>query len=230
MAPLAGSSRQRCCRQISYHYRARRALGPNRPFKGQRSWGNADRRPISPSRARARAFTCYRRQRFAASRGLAPGNAAPASRPCPYLRLHPTVKPTALAAGSPRLRRSAVYDKARAGGRRRRGALGNGRDRGGSRLGRAPAPAAGAQHRPRGVATGSVNVALRPLRMATKLDRFRPSARIMLEPWLVEAALVRLGDRRLSPEEQAKVVQAVRTPHKVRWPDWWEIKPSRTPS
>jgi hypothetical protein len=76
-----------------------------------------------------------------------------------------------------------------------------------------------------GVAPGSVNTALQPLRMATKLDRFRPSARMLLEPWLVEQALARLGQRRLSREEQAKVVQAVRTPRKVRWPDWWEINP-----
>jgi hypothetical protein len=58
--------------------------------------------------------------------------------------------------------------------------------------------------------------------MATKLDRLRPSARIMLEPWLVTAALSRL-ERRLSPDEQVEVVRAVRTPHKVRWPDWWQI-------
>jgi hypothetical protein len=77
------------------------------------------------------------------------------------------------------------------------------------------------------VAPGSVNSALEPLRMATKLDRYRPSARVLLEPWLVEAALSRLGDRRLSREEQAKVVQAVRTPHKVRWPEWWEMKAER---
>src|SRR4051794_23005067 len=60
------------------------------------------------------------------------------------------------------------------------------------------------------VAPGSVNSALQPLRMASKLDRHRPSATIMLEPWLVEQALSRLGDRRLSREEQAKVVRAVR--------------------
>jgi hypothetical protein len=76
-----------------------------------------------------------------------------------------------------------------------------------------------------GMAPGSVSSALQPLRMATKLDRFRPSARIMLEPWLVEAALARLDERRLSREEQAKVVQAVRTPQKVRWPEWWKTKP-----
>jgi hypothetical protein len=77
------------------------------------------------------------------------------------------------------------------------------------------------------VAPGSVNSALEPLRMGTKLDRYRPSARMLLEPWLVEAALSRLGDRRLSREEQTEIVQAVRTPHKVRWPEWWEIEPER---
>jgi hypothetical protein len=64
------------------------------------------------------------------------------------------------------------------------------------------------------VAPGTVNSALEPLRMASKLDRYRPSARMVLEPWLV-----------LSVEEQAKVVQVVRTPHKVRWPDWWKVRP-----
>jgi hypothetical protein len=73
------------------------------------------------------------------------------------------------------------------------------------------------------VSPGSVNTALQPLRMAVKLDRYRPTARMMLEPWLVEAALSRLGDRRLSREEQDKVVRATRTPGKVQWPDWWEI-------
>ena len=74
------------------------------------------------------------------------------------------------------------------------------------------------------VAPGSVSSALTALRMAAKLDRYRPTARIALEPWLVEKALERLGDRRLSREEQAKVVKATRTPEKVRWPEWWEVK------
>jgi hypothetical protein len=73
------------------------------------------------------------------------------------------------------------------------------------------------------VAPGSVNTALTALRMARKLDRFRPTARIALEPWLVERALARLGDRRLSRVEQAKVVAATRTPKKVQWPEWWEV-------
>jgi hypothetical protein len=71
---------------------------------------------------------------------------------------------------------------------------------------------------------GSVNSALQPLRMASKLDRYRPTSRMAIEPWLVEEALSRLGDRRLSLEEQIKVVRATRTPGKVRWPDWWEIR------
>jgi hypothetical protein len=75
------------------------------------------------------------------------------------------------------------------------------------------------------VAPGSVNSALQLLRMGRKLDRYRVSARMLLEPWLIEHALARLGERRLSREEQAKVVQATRTPHKVQWPHWWEIKP-----
>ena len=69
------------------------------------------------------------------------------------------------------------------------------------------------------VTPGSVNTAVEPLGMVRKLERYRPSARMVLEPWIVQAALARLGDRRLSREEQAKVVRAVWTPHKVRWPD-----------
>jgi hypothetical protein len=76
-----------------------------------------------------------------------------------------------------------------------------------------------------GIRPGGVNTALMPLRMATKHDPDRPSARMLLEPWLVEEALGRFGERRLSREEQATVVQAVRRPHKVRWPDWWEVMP-----
>jgi hypothetical protein len=72
------------------------------------------------------------------------------------------------------------------------------------------------------VAPGSVNTALEPLRMARKLDPYRPSARMMLEPWIVDAALKRLGDRQLSREEQRIVLDATRTPHKVKWPVWWE--------
>ena len=71
---------------------------------------------------------------------------------------------------------------------------------------------------------GSVTSALEPLRMAKKLDPYRKTAQMALEPWLVEAALARL-DRILSPAEQRTIVKATRTPHKVRWPEWWSELP-----
>ena len=74
------------------------------------------------------------------------------------------------------------------------------------------------------VAPGSVTSALEPLRMARKLDPYRETARMALEPWLVEAALARLSQP-LSPTDQRVVVKATRTPHKVRWPKWWSENP-----
>jgi len=67
---------------------------------------------------------------------------------------------------------------------------------------------------------GSVTYALLPLRMAKKLDPYRETARMALEPWLVEAALASLG-RTLSSAEQRTIMKATRTPHKVTWPKWW---------
>ena len=60
--------------------------------------------------------------------------------------------------------------------------------------------------------------------MAKKLDSYRETARMALEPWLVEAALAHLKGT-LSPAEQRIVVKATRTPHKVRWPKWWSEHP-----
>ena len=71
---------------------------------------------------------------------------------------------------------------------------------------------------------GSVTSALEPLRMARKLDPYRETARIVLEPWLVEAALARLS-RPISPTDQRIIIKATRTPHKVRWPKWWSENP-----
>ena len=71
---------------------------------------------------------------------------------------------------------------------------------------------------------GSVTSALEPLRMARKLDPYRETARMALEPWLVEAALARLSQP-LGPTDQRVVVKATRTPHKVRWPKWWSENP-----
>ena len=74
------------------------------------------------------------------------------------------------------------------------------------------------------VRPGSVNSALEPLRMATKLDRYRETARIMLEPWIVQAALARLRAAALA-RGAGDCGSSVRTPHKVRWPNWWVITP-----
>ena len=74
------------------------------------------------------------------------------------------------------------------------------------------------------VAPGSVTSALQPLRMARKLDPYRETARMALEPWLVETALAHL-DRKLSPADQRTIAKATRTPHKVKWPEWWSEYP-----
>jgi Family of unknown function (DUF5681) len=72
---------------------------------------------------------------------------------------------------------------------------------------------------------GSVSAAVECLRIGTKLDRYRETARIMLEPWIVEAALARFGEKQLTPQEQEIVLKATRTPTKVRWPEWWVVRP-----
>jgi len=70
----------------------------------------------------------------------------------------------------------------------------------------------------------NLSLALEPLRMAKTLDPYRESARRVIEPWLVAAALDRL-DRTFSPAEQRVVVTATRTPHKLKWPEWWSEFP-----
>ena len=75
------------------------------------------------------------------------------------------------------------------------------------------------------LAPGSVTPAVQSLRMATKLDPYRETARMALEPWLVETALGRLGDRTLSLADQQTIVKATRTPLKVKWPKWWSEYP-----
>jgi hypothetical protein len=72
---------------------------------------------------------------------------------------------------------------------------------------------------------GSPNMGLLTMRMVTKLYPLEQHARILIEPWLVTAALQRLGERRLTIEEQKVVVAATRKPKKVSWPDWWEERP-----
>jgi hypothetical protein len=75
------------------------------------------------------------------------------------------------------------------------------------------------------VSPGSVGCALDALGMAHKVNKYSEGARYMLNPWIVEAALNRLGERRLSSDEQRTVLAATRTPQKVNWPNWWEASP-----
>ncbi len=75
----------------------------------------------------------------------------------------------------------------------------------------------------RDVSPGSVGCALDALRMAHKLNRHSEQARYQLLPWIVEAALERLGSRQLSAQEQWIVLEATRTPEKVNWPSWWSV-------
>jgi hypothetical protein len=49
--------------------------------------------------------------------------------------------------------------------------------------------------------------------------------RLMLKPWIIEAALNRFGTGRLSVEEQQTVLASTQTPHMVRWPEWWTVRP-----
>lgn len=45
-----------------------------------------------------------------------------------------------------------------------------------------------------------------------------------LQPWIVEAALVRMGDRQLTEADQREIWSNTRTPHKVKWPEWWTVR------
>lgn len=70
---------------------------------------------------------------------------------------------------------------------------------------------------------GDLKYAVTTLRIAVLLDPYRPSARLVLEDWVVEASLERLGDRQLTVDEQKIVVAAARSPHKIHWPAWWTV-------
>lgn len=74
------------------------------------------------------------------------------------------------------------------------------------------------------VAPGSVSHAMERLGMAIKIDPYSDSARMELEPWIVQAALSRLSQP-LSVEQQRIVVAATHLPKKVRWPEWWSEFP-----
>jgi hypothetical protein len=61
---------------------------------------------------------------------------------------------------------------------------------------------------------------LRKFRIANRRTR----SRVLLEAWVVEAALARFGERRLTLAEQAEVLRSTSKPATVAWPEWWEIR------
>jgi hypothetical protein len=52
----------------------------------------------------------------------------------------------------------------------------------------------------------------------------KEKVRFMMKPWIVEAALARMGDRRLTADEQRVVIASVQHPQKVSWPEWWAVR------
>jgi hypothetical protein len=48
---------------------------------------------------------------------------------------------------------------------------------------------------------------------------------MMLEPWIIEAALARFGEKQLTPEEQEIVLKATPNTDQGPWPDWWVVTP-----
>ena len=58
--------------------------------------------------------------------------------------------------------------------------------------------------------------------LGLKVNRYsKENVRFMLRPWIVDAALARLGDRQLTSEQQRVVIASVQHPEKVNWPAWW---------
>ena len=70
--------------------------------------------------------------------------------------------------------------------------------------------------------TFGVGLALRDLGIAVKRNPLDENkVRWELKPWIVEAALERLGQKQLSVEEQREVWNACHKPEQINWPDWW---------
>ena len=74
--------------------------------------------------------------------------------------------------------------------------------------------------------TFGISCVIEDLGMGVHLNETsKEKVRLMLKPWIVEAALTRMLAGQLSSEEQRVVLASTRTPEKVCWPDWWVAKP-----
>lgn len=75
------------------------------------------------------------------------------------------------------------------------------------------------------IITYGIGTVLSTLGMGIKLHPLdKDRVRWELQPWIVEAALDRLGSRRLTAEEQKAIWDNTRTPQKVNWPEWWSFR------
>ena len=75
------------------------------------------------------------------------------------------------------------------------------------------------------VSPGSVGGSIDALGMAVKLRKYSDDAEYRLKPWIVEAALVRLGKLQLTLDEQKEVWTSSDKPETIRWPEWWTYRP-----
>ena len=67
-----------------------------------------------------------------------------------------------------------------------------------------------------------IGVVLKVLGMGIKRNPLSEErVRWELRPWIVQAALDRLGDRVLTPDEQREVWKVTHQRDKVQWPEWW---------
>jgi hypothetical protein len=71
------------------------------------------------------------------------------------------------------------------------------------------------------VSAGGVSPALAALRLANVHNSSNEKAKLKLQPSVVQEALERLKDKRFTHEERKVIVEATRTPHKVKWPEYW---------
>lgn len=75
------------------------------------------------------------------------------------------------------------------------------------------------------VMTFGIGRSLSTLGIALKRNPLsREHVRWELNPWIVEAALARLGSKKLSEDEQKEVWRNMRTPERVAWPKWWTVR------
>lgn len=71
-----------------------------------------------------------------------------------------------------------------------------------------------------------IGCVIEDLGMAIRInEQSKQNVRLMLKPWIVEAALARMKPSQLTIEEQHTVLASTRTPQKVRWPEWWVARP-----